>query len=465
MGRLFWKIFLWFWLTMILITLGIAWGMAQYFQQERAPSARPLAKFALLQVTAVTAVLEHSGESATKVLLQEIAENSRLLIFVINERGDELLERAVTGSLNTRRRGQTDNTNPSESIIERNVISPTGNIYKVMAQVPDRRSTYTPIQRSAPFGLMRPFHRDPWLFSIRLSIAVLLSGLVCFWLAWYLARPVRCLSEATRRLSEGELSARVGRTMGPRRDEIADLGRDFDHMAERLQSLILTQKQLINDVSHELRSPLARIQVALGLARKRIDKDTEKDLDRIEQEANRLDDLVGKILTLARLDVLEPDVLEDYVDMSELLKTIVEAAEFEARDSNRHVHLISETTCLLKANVELLHRALENIIRNAVYYTEVDTIVEVYIQHSTEQKSWIEIFVCDHGTGVPEEKLSQLFEPFVRLSEARERSSGGYGLGLAIAERAIRLHGGHISASNRDDGGLCVYIQLPLKNH
>ncbi len=464
MGRLFWKIFLWFWLTMILITLGIAWGMAQYFQQERTPSPRPLAKLALLQVTAVTAVLEHSGESATKVLLQEIAGNSRLPIFVINERGDELLERAVTESLSTRHRGQADNTNPSESIIEHSVISPTGNVYKVMAQVPDRRSTFAPLQRSAPFGLMRPFHRDPWLFTIRLSIAVLLSGLVCFWLAWYLARPVRCLSEATRRLSEGEFSSRVGKIMGQRRDEIADLGRDFDHMAERLQTQVLTQKRLLNDVSHELRSPLARIQVALGLARRKVGKDTEKDLDRIEQEANRLNDLVGQILTLARLDVLEPDVLEDYVDMSELLKTIVETAEFEARDSNRHVRLISETSCLLKANVELLHRALENIIRNAVYYTEENTIVEVNIQHNTEQKGWIDILVCDHGAGVPEEKLSQLFEPFVRLSEARERSSGGYGLGLAIAERAIRLHGGHISASNCDDGGLCVYIQLPIRN-
>jgi two-component system sensor histidine kinase CpxA len=312
---------------------------------------------------------------------------------------------------------------------------------------------------------MRPFHRDPWLFSIRLGIAILLSGLVCFWLAWYLARPVRYLSEATHRLSGGELGVRVGKTMGRRRDEIADLGRDFDRMAERLQSLILTQKQLLSDVSHELRSPLARLQVALGLARKKIGKHAEKDLDRIEQEANRLDNLVGQVLTLARLEVLEPDVLEDYVDMTELLKTIIEAVEFEVVDSNRHVHLTSKTSCIVKANAELLRRALENIIHNAVHYTEEKTIVEVSIQDSIDQKGWIDISVCDHGTGIPEEKLPLLFEPFVRLSEARERSSGGYGLGLAIAERAIRMHGGFVSASNRDSGGLCVLVQLPLKNH
>ncbi len=467
MGRLFWKIFLWFWLTMILMTFAIAWGMAQFFQQERALSDRPLARFALLQVEAVAAVLEYSGESAAKVLLREIADNSRLKIFVIDGRGGELLGRTVIEeSFNTirQRRGQAGGADLSVSPTDRTVISPAGKYYQVMAQLPDRHKAHMPL-RGAPFGLMRPFHHDPWLFSIRLGIAVLLSGLVCFWLAWYLASPVRRLREANRRLSEGELGVRVGKAMGRRRDEIADLGRDFDRMAEHIQTLILTQKQLLSDVSHELRSPLARLQVALGLARKKIGKNAERDLDRIELEANRLDDLVGHVLTLARLEVLEPDVLEDYVDITELLKSIIEAVEFEATDSNRHVHLIGETSCIVEANAELLRRALENIIRNAVHHTVEKTIVEVNIQDSVDQKGQINISVCDHGIGIPEEKLSVLFEPFVRLSEARERSSGGYGLGLAIAERAIRLHGGHVSANNRDGGGLCVLVQLPLRNY
>ena len=464
MGRLFWKIFFWFWLTMILITLGIAWGIAQYFQQAGTPSDRPFVKPILLQITAVTAVLEHSGKSAAKVLIQEIADSSRLQIFVIDEQGGELLGRTITRSMNTNHRRQEDDTEIDRFVTERTVISPTGHHYRVMAKLPDIRRALAPLHRSTPFGMMRPFHRDPWLLSIRLGIAILLSGLVCFWLAWYLANPVRRLREANRRLSEGELDVRVGSTMGRRRDEIADLGRDFDRMAERLQALILTQKQLLSDVSHELRSPLARLQVALGLARKKIGKYAEKDLDRIEQEANRLDDLVGQVLTLARLEVLEPDVLEDYVDITELLKTIIEAAEFEAVVSNRHIQLTSKTSCTVKANAELLRRALENIIRNAVHYTEEKTIVEVSIRDSIEQKNWIDISVCDHGVGIPEEKLPILFEPFVRLSEARERSSGGYGLGLAIAERAIRLHGGHVSASNRTGGGLCVYVQLPLRS-
>lgn len=269
MGRLFWKIFFWFWLTMILMTLGIALGMAQFFQQERTLSDRPLARLALIQVTAVAAVLEHSGESAAKLLLQEMTRSSPLQIFVIDPQGGELLGRTVTGSLNTRQRGQKDAANHG-SVTNRIAISPAGNYYQVMAKLPDRHKALVPLQRGVPFGLMRPFHRDPWLFSIRLGMAILLSGLVCFWLAWYLASPVRRLREANRRLSEGEFGVRVGKAMGRRRDEIADLGRDFDRMAERLQALIFTHKQLLSDVSHELRSPLARLQVALGLARKKL---------------------------------------------------------------------------------------------------------------------------------------------------------------------------------------------------
>lgn len=464
MGRLFWKIFLWFWLTMILMTLGIAWGMAQFFQQERDSTERPLSKFAMFQVVAVTSVLEHGGESAAKVLLQEMADNSPLQILVIDVQGRELLGRSVSGVLATRRRGPVDRHDIPAPVAERTVTSSAGHHYRVMAMLPEMRRALAPLRHGAPFGLLRPLHRAPRVFLIRFGIAVLVSGLVCFWLAWYLASPVRRLREANRRLSEGELDVRVGKAMGRRRDEIADLGQDFDHMAERLQALILTQKQLLSDVSHELRSPLARLQVALGLARKKIGQQAERELDRIEREADRLDELVGQVLTLARLEVLEPDVLEDYVDITGLLETIVEDAEFEAVNGNRHVQLSSESSWTLKANTELLCRALENIIRNAICYTAKDTQIDVNVKDSIEHKGWISISVCDRGIGIPEKKLPVLFEPFVRLSEARDRSSGGYGLGLAIAKRAIRLHGGQVSAYNRDGGGLCVVVQLPLKS-
>ncbi len=463
MGRLFWKIFFWFWLTMILMTLGIALGTAQFFQQEQRLFGRPLTRLVTIQVDAVSAVLKYSGESAAKAFVQEIADKSPLQLLVLNTQNKEIIAVSEAAIVDINIIVQAKQQNKISPILKRTVISPVGRHYQIMAWLPERRGVLVPLKRSVPFALFKPFHREPWQILVRFGIAILVSGMVCFWLAWYLASPVQRLREANRRLSRGELSVRIGNAMGKRRDEIADLGQDFDCMAEHLQTLILTQKQLLNDVSHELRSPLARLQVALGLARKKMNKQADKELDRIEQEANRLDELVGQVLTLARLEVLEPDRLEDYVDIITLLDTIIEDAEFEATSSNRHViRLYSNSSWTLKANAELLRRALENIVRNAIRYTSEGTSVEVQVKQSTEPGESIYITICDHGVGIPQEKLALIFEPFVRLSEARERSSGGYGLGLAIAERAIRLHGGKVSAVNRDGGGLCVQTYLPV---
>jgi len=446
------------------MTLSITWGMAQFFQQEKNSSERPFAKFALVQVAAVSSVLKLAGEQAAKQLVQEIRGKSALKIIILDEQNNELMLQSSSSASSKNAREQAEEHNIIAPFIKRIVNSPSDHRYKVMAWLPDRHGAFMSLKHSTPFGLFKPFQHAPRRILIRLSIALLISGTVCFWLAWYLASPVRRLREANRRLSMGELSVRIGNTMGKRRDEIADLAHDFDRMAEQLQTLILTQKQLLNDVSHELRSPLARLQVALALARKKTGKQAEKDLNRIEQEVNRLDELIGQVLTLARLEVLEPDILGDYVDIINLLETIIKDAEFEAENCNRHVHLVSETSWTLKANNELLRRALENIIRNAVHHTLENTIVEVNVQQSIKADEYINISICDHGPGVPEKKLPILFEPFVRLCEARERSSGGYGLGLAIAERAIRLHGGKVDACNRDTGGLCIQIHLPLNN-
>jgi two-component system sensor histidine kinase CpxA len=226
--------------------------------------------------------------------------------------------------------------------------------------------------------------------------------------------------------------------------------------------MISRQGQLIQDISHELRSPLARLHVALGLTRKYVNEEAEQDLDRIEREANRLESLISQVLTLARLEESKIDVLEEYIDIAELLKSIVNDAEYEAADRNCHVHLECKTQATLKANGELLYRAIENIIRNAVKYTTESTTVNVVLGESKKHKGWINISVRDYGQGVPEEQLPNLFEPFFRVSKSRDRDSGGYGLGLAIAKHAIGLHGGELSARNCKNRGLCVDVSLPL---
>jgi two-component system sensor histidine kinase CpxA len=470
MGRLFWKIFLWFWVTMILMTLGIAWGMAQFFHKEGNQLSKPIAQLAMPQVLAVSSVLSSSGESAAKALLQEMVESSPLQVLVVDDQGQELLGQSIpkaSGSDLVNQNIVVSSVSPQEhfdTVTERLVVSPDGRHYRIIAGFSTAHRPQRPLRHVTSLGPLGPLARNPWLLSMRLGIALLVSGLVCFWLAWYLAKPVRRLREASQRLSEGELDARVASSIGRRRDEIADLGRDFDHMAERLQALVSAQKQLLSDISHELRSPLARLQVALGLARKKNSEQVTPELDRIEREANRLDELVSQVLTLARLEAGGMDAKEDYVDVTALLEDIAQDAEFEAVGHNRHIHLSCTASPVLKANAELLHRALENIIRNAMHYTANDTQVEVCLCDNPERKGWLKISVCDRGAGVPDDRLPTLFEPFVRISESRNRKSGGYGLGLAIAKRAIQLHGGDISAKNISGEGLCLSIHLPVRS-
>jgi len=211
-----------------------------------------------------------------------------------------------------------------------------------------------------------------------------------------------------------------------------------------------------------LRSPLARLQLALGLANKKLKDDLPLELERIEQEANRLDELVGQSLTLSRLDAGAVYAKDDYIDIAELLENIINNCEIEATEQNKSIELSLEKSWTINSNGELLHRALENIIRNAIHYTKPDTNVNVAL--SQNGKSEFKISISDNGDGVPADKLQSLFEPFIRLSEARDRDSGGYGLGLAIAKRAIDFHNGRISAQNNAAGGLLIEILLPIND-
>ena len=232
-------------------------------------------------------------------------------------------------------------------------------------------------------------------------------------------------------------------------------------MAERVQGLLQAQQQLLSDVSHELRSPLARLHLALGLAQRKAETGVQHDLERIEREAERLDELIGQILSLSRLDSRKDLPGNDPVKLADLLETVAADAAFEAGPRNCRVVVTESFPVELRGNEALLHSALENVVRNALRYTATDTAVELSLTPDPGQDAVL-IEVRDRGPGVAEEFLPRLFEPFVRAGEARDRTSGGYGLGLAIAERAVRLHGGTIEARNRAGGGLSVLIRLPI---
>jgi signal transduction histidine kinase len=292
---------------------------------------------------------------------------------------------------------------------------------------------------------------------------LLVAGLVCLWLARYITAPVTKLRAATRQLAAGNLNARVGSAAAKRRDELADLGRDFDHMAEQIEALMSSQRRLMTDISHELRSPLARLNVALGLAWRHANPETEGSLERIEREADRLNELIGVLLRLARLDSGVDPMNRDTVELEALVREVSADADFEAQSRNRTVRILRSVPCSITGTRSALRSALENVVRNAVNYTAEGTEVEVILERvrDASQESAV-IRVRDHGDGVPEDVLENIFRPFYRVADARERSSGGTGLGLTITETVMRLHGGQVKANNSHTGGLVVELRFPL---
>jgi two-component system sensor histidine kinase CpxA len=297
-----------------------------------------------------------------------------------------------------------------------------------------------------------------------LIIAVISSGLVCYMLSWFLTMPVVRLRAATQKLAAGDLTARAGAPNIHRRDEVAGLMRDFDAMAERLENLVKAQSRLLNDISHELRSPLARLNVALGLARQRSGVEAADMLERIELEASRLNELIGRLLTLARLEDGLQHVPPTTVALDEVVLSVAEDAGFEAQARRCHVRSnIPEGDWSVQGQPSLLHSAIENVVRNAIRYTREGTAVEIKLKRElAAEGAQAVVTVTDCGSGVPADALEKLFQPFYRLDDDRGRQTGGVGLGLAITERAVRFHGGRVAAFNRAEGGLRLEIHLPL---
>ena len=297
---------------------------------------------------------------------------------------------------------------------------------------------------------------EPAQLAWRLGALTLVAGLLCFWLARQLSAPVAGLRATVRQLAGGDLSARVAERIAGRRDEIGDLARDFNAMAIRLEGLVGSQRRLVRDVSHELRSPLARLRVALELERRRIGSGDA--LERIEREAGRLDELIGQILTLSKLEAADGPATDEVVDLSSLAASVVEDAQFEGATRGVTVAVEAEPVCTVVGERMALRSALDNVVRNAVRFTDEGSEVQVGVGRSGDT---VVVTVRDHGPGAPEANLTDLFDPFFRLDEARDRGRGGAGLGLAIAARTVGLHKGTITAANHPDGGLEVAIRLP----
>ena len=300
----------------------------------------------------------------------------------------------------------------------------------------------------------------------QLFVAIAVGGLTTYALVILFTRPLVRLRYAARELAQGNLKTRVDSPGSyvkvAREDEFQALVHDFNHMAERLESLVGAQQLLLRDVSHELRSPLARLSVALELAREDSSSEMIAHLDRIERETEKLNQLIGQLLTLSSMEAVEKAGNFHPVSLRELVRSMISDAQYEAQQHRCRVVFSADEQYVIAGNRELLYRAIENIVRNAIRYTEPGTGVEISLKGSrTNAMQNVVLEVSDRGPGIPEAEIADIFRPFYRIDRARSTETGGFGVGLAIAERTVKLHGGELDASNRSGGGLTVRMTFP----
>jgi len=411
-GGLFRKLFAAFTLaTLLSFALGIG-----FYELTRSDAAERHADSS--GYVAIAQALQESGPEAARGLIARSADDVSL--------------RTAAGDLLA---GTADMPSDAASLT---VISAQGERYRLSYQMADetRPSIWVPVLAG-------------------LFVSLVISAIVAF----YLSQPIALLRTGFHDIGEGNFGIRLSDRMGTRVDEIADLALEFDGMADRLQRLVATQDRLLHDISHELRSPLARMDVAIGLAR-RSPEQIEGSLDRMQREVERLDKLIGEILTLARLNSGVAELNSMKLDVVDLLHAIVEDAEFEARARQCTIDCRLPTRFVVNADGELLYRAYENVIRNAVKFAPSGSVVAI---KGNASANGLVVRVCDMGPGVPNEMLDAIFAPFCRVTDRDGDEPVGTGLGLAITRHAMERHGGSVSAEpgSVDGLGLCVTLYLP----
>lgn len=451
MFGIFGKIFLWFWLALIIFVVATLALTSIYLERLRSidndQDPRPLIHSYTQQARLIA---RQDGEKGLEAWLQQLDDREVIPILLLDRNGQDLLQRKVPESILlpfTRRGDGMARMGRGFRHRQGLIRFSDGSEYHL---VPDYQGV----------TLYRMLSR-PRVLLIPLLLASLISGVVCWWLARYLTFPIKELSLATRRFAAGEMDTRVAPSFGHRNDELAQLGQDFDSMAEKIQQLLASHMQLIADVSHELRSPLARILIALGLARQKGAREIEPELDRIETEAQMLDHLIGQAITISRLEAGSRPVDLETFNLHDLIQEIVDDADYEAQQNSCQITLACPSSLNVVADRGLMRSALENVIRNAVNYTAPGSTIDVAVAEIATDA--IRVEVRDHGPGVPENMLARLFEPFVRVDPSRNRITGGFGLGLAITQRAVALHDGKVIARNHPGGGLSVFLDIPLR--
>ncbi|AIA69783.1 ATP-binding protein [Pectobacterium atrosepticum] len=447
-GRLFWKILLGFWLTFLVISQLLWLAFSLGGDRHKPLEEIVVSRIATMQAEMVAAALQHGGLGELNDVMSLLPEKEQQYISItesplplseqelVSSPQNALLDDAFTPD----KRGAQRAT-----YVIKQVSGPAGKWYQIRYDAELLRSEFRP---------PRPveFLNVPAPFVIIAGFGGLLFSSV---LAWSLARPLNQIRAGFDQVAQGDLNVRLLPVMRKRHDEISDVARDFDSMVERLDSLASAREQLLHDVSHELRSPLARLQLAIGLVRQNPDN-LENSLQRIEREALLMDKMIGELLTLSRTE--NSGVEEAYFDLLGLVTAVVNDTRYEAQVTGVEILLVADEDddYTIKGNAELMRRAVDNVMRNALRFSA--PAQQVAVSLIGNEQEWT-IQVADQGPGVEKSKLSSIFDPFIRVDSPL--SGKGYGLGLAIARKVVLAHGGHIEADNGEPCGLVIRLCVP----
>jgi two-component system sensor histidine kinase CpxA len=444
--RLFWKIFLPFWVAQALLLGALYLRLHYRLHSERPWWIQPERQIMPVLADLAVETYEKGQRPALRTLLDQLSLRNRSEYWLLDSGGNELSGRPIRARVLE----HAVEASKSEGMLhsyEPNVL---------LASLTTTSGRYTLVAEFIPPPLSE---RVPGDIIWTLKLGTIVSALLCLIIAHYLSKPIERLRDATNELARGNLDIRVGSSIGSRRDEIADLVHDFDSMAGELRNQIQNERNLLSGVSHELRSPIARIRLALTLARGTEEEERDEMLDRIEQDTIQLDAMLERILTVARLESGQLKAHLETLSLNDVVDNVLQDARFEAAALNATISYSGSEDIPLKGDAGLLRSAVENVVRNAIFYSGEGGKINVVLRRESDTAL---LLVRDNGPGVPEHTLPLLFKPFYRVDDARGTTTGGMGLGLAIVRNAAAVHGGSVTARNVVPHGLEVELRLPV---